>query len=221
MSLRPPLKVEKLQQVLRAKAKESPSYRFYLLYDKMYRADVLAWAFQRCRANGGVPGVDGQTFADITAYGLERWLGELAQELRDKTYRPAAVLRAWIPKGDGKQRPLGIPTIRDRVVQMAFVLVVEPILDEDLQPEQHAYRTGHSAHQAVREVQAWLDRGSKRRSRRRLSEAGSCARPATRTRGAALRKEASRRHCWRTCTCGGSCWAGKRRGMSNDWTLTS
>ena len=159
MSLRPPLKVEKLQRVLRAKAKESPDYRFYLLYDKVYRADVLAWAYERCRVNGGAAGVDGQTFADIAEYGVERWLGELAQELRDKTYRPAAVRRVWIPKGDGKQRPLGIPTIRDRVVQMAFVLVVEPILDEDLQPEQHAYRAGHSAHQAVREVQAWLDRG--------------------------------------------------------------
>lgn len=159
MSLRPPEKVEKLQRVLRAKAKESPGYRFYLLYDKLYRADVLAWAYERCRANGGAAGVDGQTFADIAAYGEERWLGELAQELRDKTYRPVAVRRVWIPKGDGKQRPLGIPTIRDRVVQMAFVLVVEPILDEDLPPEQHAYRAGHSAHQAVREVQAWLDRG--------------------------------------------------------------
>jgi group II intron reverse transcriptase/maturase len=103
--------------------------------------------------------VDNQTFADIEAYGLERWLGELAEELRAKTYRPAAVRRVWIPKADGKQRPLGIPTIRDRVVQMAFVLVVEPIFDTDMQPEQHAYRADHSAHDAVREVQAWLDRG--------------------------------------------------------------
>ncbi len=115
MSLKPPIQVEKLQRVLRAKAKESPDYRFYLLYDKLYRSDVLAWAYERCRVNGGAPGVDGQTFADIVAYGEERWLGELAQELRDKTYRPAAVRRVWIPKGDGKQRPLGIPTIRDRI----------------------------------------------------------------------------------------------------------
>jgi group II intron reverse transcriptase/maturase len=159
MSLRPPPQVEKLQRALRAKAKGSPNYRFYALYDKVYRADILAWAYERCRVNGGAAGVDGQTFADIAEYGVERWLSELAQELRDKTYRPAAVRRVWIPKADGKQRPLGIPTIRDRVVQMAFVLVVEPLLDEDLQPEQHAYRAGHSAHQAVREVQAWLDRG--------------------------------------------------------------
>jgi group II intron reverse transcriptase/maturase len=145
--------------VLRAKAKEAPSYRFYALYDKLYRKDVLAWAYRRCQLNQGAPGVDGQTFADIETYGREQWLGELAQELKEKTYHPSAVLRAWIPKGDGKMRPLGIPTIRDRVVQMAAVLVLEPIWDEDLQPEQHAYRADHSAHQALREVQDWLDRG--------------------------------------------------------------
>ena len=159
MSLRTPEKVEKLQTVLRAKAKASPSYRFYSLYDKVHRADVLAHAYERCRANGGSPGVDGQTFAAIESYGVEQWLGELAEELRKKTYRPAAVRRVWIPKADGKQRPLGIPTIRDRVVQMAFVLVVEPIFDEDLQPEQHAYRPGHDAHGAIEAVQGWLDRG--------------------------------------------------------------
>jgi group II intron reverse transcriptase/maturase len=159
MRLRPPPKVEKLRTVLRAKAKESPGYRFYQLYDKLYREDILAWAYERCRANGGGPGVDDQDFADIEAGGRERWLDELAQELRNKTYRPSAVRRKWIPKADGKLRPLGIPTIRDRVVQMAFVIVVEPIFDEDLPPEQHAYRAGHSAHQAVGEVQAWLDRG--------------------------------------------------------------
>jgi len=159
MSLQPPLTVGKLQGVLRAKAKESPSYRFYALYDKVYRRDVLAFAYGRCRANGGAPGVDGQTFEDIEAYGVERWLEELAHELKEKTYRPMAVLRVWIPKGDGKMRPLGIPSLRDRVVQMAAVLVLEPIFDEDLQPEQHAYRADHSAHEAVREVQGWLDRG--------------------------------------------------------------
>jgi RNA-directed DNA polymerase len=159
MSLKPPAKVEKLQTVLRAKAKESPGYRFHQLYDKIWREDFLAFSYQRCRENGGAAGVDGQSFADIEALGLEAWLSELAQELRSKTYRPSAVRRVWIPKADGKQRPLGIPTIRDRVVQMAFVLVVEPIFDEDLPPEQHAYRTGHDAHQAVCEVQAWLDGG--------------------------------------------------------------
>ena len=95
MSLQPPPTVGKLQGVLRAKAKEAPNYRFYALYDKVYRPDVLAWAYARCRANGGAPGVDGQTFEDIETYGRERWLGELAQELKEKTYRPTAVLRAW------------------------------------------------------------------------------------------------------------------------------
>ena len=159
MSLEPPETVGKLQRVLRAKAKESPGYRFYLLYDKVYRRDVLSYAYERCRQNKGAAGVDEQTFADIEAYGLDRWLDELVQELKEKTYRPEAVRRVWIPKADGKQRPLGIPTIRDRVVQMAVVLVIEPIFDEDMQPEQHAYRADHNAHQALREVQGWLDRG--------------------------------------------------------------
>jgi group II intron reverse transcriptase/maturase len=153
------IKVRKLQDALHAKAKELSSYRFYALYDKVWRADVLAIAYARCAANKGAAGVDGQTFADIEACGLERWLGELAQELRTKTYRPQAVRRVWIPKADGKQRPLGIPTIRDRVVQMAAVLVLEPIFEADLQPEQHAYRAERGAQDAVREVQSWLDRG--------------------------------------------------------------
>jgi RNA-directed DNA polymerase len=159
MRLLPPPTVGKLQGVLRAKAKELPSYRFYALYDKLYREDVLHWAYKRCQLNKGAPGVDGQTFSNIETSGRERWLGELAQELKEKTYRPSAVLRVWVPKEDGKLRPLGVPTIRDRVVQMAAVLVLEPIFDEDLQPEQHAYRTDHSAHQALREVQDLLDRG--------------------------------------------------------------
>jgi RNA-directed DNA polymerase len=155
----PLLKVRKLQIALHAKAKESPSYRFYALYDKVYRADVLAIAYARCEANQGAAGVDGQSFADIEASGLERWLGELAQELKAKTYRPQAVRRVWIPKPDGKQRPLGIPTIRDRVVQMAAVLVLEPIFETDLQPEQFAYRAERSAQDAVRAVQTLLDQG--------------------------------------------------------------
>lgn len=159
MSLRPPPSVEKLQTVLRAKAKASPGYRFYALYDKLYRPDVLAHAYRCCRANGGAPGVDARTFEHIESHGRDLWLDELAQELRDKTYRPDAVRRQWIAKEDGKRRPLGIPTIRDRVVQMAFVLVAGAIFDEDLQPEQHAYRPGHDAHQALFEVQSWLDRG--------------------------------------------------------------
>jgi group II intron reverse transcriptase/maturase len=157
--LTPLIKVQKLQERLHAKAKESPKLRFHFLHDKVWRADVLAIAYARCEANKAAAGVDGQTFADIQKYGVERWLGELAQELRAKTYRPQAVRRVWIPKADGTQRPLGIPTIRDRVVQMAAVLVLEPIFEADLQPEQFAYRAERSAQDAVRAVQSWLDRG--------------------------------------------------------------
>src|SRR5215831_10337531 len=159
MSLQPPDKVGKLQTALHAKAKASPSYRFYLLYDKLYRWDVLAYAYLRCKSNKGVAGVDGQTFADIEAYGERRWLEELVKELRDKTYQAKPVKRVWIPKPDGKQRPLGIPTIRDRVVQMAALVVLEPIFEADLPPEQHAYRSGQSALDAVCKVQELLDAG--------------------------------------------------------------
>jgi RNA-directed DNA polymerase len=159
MSLQPPPKVGKLQATLHAKAKQAPTYRFYALYDKVYRDDVLWHAYQCCRANDGSAGVDGQTFADIETYGVMRWLGELAEELRQKTYRPQAVRRVYIPKPDGKQRPLGIPTIKDRVVQMAALVVLEPIFEADLQPEQHAYRPGHRALDAVQQVQALMIQG--------------------------------------------------------------
>jgi RNA-directed DNA polymerase len=154
MSLLPPPKVEKLQAALHAKAKKAPSYRFYALYDKVYRMEVLLHAYACCRAHDGSAGVDGQTFADIEAYGVGKWLGELAEELREKTYRPQAVRRVFLPKPDGQQRPLGIPTVKDRVVQTAALVVLEPIFEADLQPEQHAYRPGHSALDAVQRVQA-------------------------------------------------------------------
>lgn len=159
MSLLPPVSVGKLQATLHTKAKEAPGYRFYALYDKVYRMDVLGYAYERCRANGGAAGVDGQAFTDIAEYGVAKWLEELARELKGKTYQPQAVRRVWIPKGDGKQRPLGIPTIRDRVVQMAAVLVLEPIFEADLQPEQYAYRAERSAQDAVCAVQGLLDQG--------------------------------------------------------------
>jgi RNA-directed DNA polymerase len=149
-------KVEKLQQALHAKAKQSPGFRFYALYDKIYRADVLWVAHRRCLINGGAPGVDGQTFEDIKAYGEKRWLDELAEELRTKNYQPQPVRRVYIPKPDGKQRPLGIPTIKDRVVQTAALLVLEPIFEADLEPEQYAYRPSRSALNAVEEVKTLL-----------------------------------------------------------------
>jgi group II intron reverse transcriptase/maturase len=159
VSLAPPEKVRKLQETLHAKAKGAPGYRFYLLYDKVYRCDVLEFAYARCRSNDGAPGIDGQTFADIETYGVARWLDELAEDLRKKTYQPSPVRRVSIPKPDGKLRPLGIGTIRDRVAQMAVVLVLEPIFEADLEPEQHAYRAEHSALDAVRQVHGLLNSG--------------------------------------------------------------
>ena len=149
MSLTTPQRVQELQKALHDKAKEAPGYRFYSLYDKVYRKDILTYAYLQCRLNDGTAGVDGQTFADILEEGTGKWLGALAEELASRTYRPQPVLRVWIPKPDGKQRPLGIPTIKDRVVQMAVLLVLEPIFEADLLPEQYAYRPGRSAHDAA------------------------------------------------------------------------
>ena len=161
MSLTTPPSVRELQVALYVKAKAKPAYRFYALYDKIYRQDVLMWAWGCCRANGGSAGVDGESFAKIEARGVEGWLEELAQELRTKTYRPQAVRRVNIPKGDGKSRPLGIPTIKDRVAQMAAVIVLEAIFEADLMEEQYAYRPKRSGLEAVREVHQLLNRGYK------------------------------------------------------------
>lgn len=146
---------------MHAKAKGSPSYRFYALYDKIYRQDVLTYAYQRCRINGGAAGVDGETFEKIKEYGEERWLDELTEELRKGTYQPQPVRRVNIPKDGqpGKFRPLGIPCIRDRVAQMATVVVLEPIFEADLEPEQYAYRPERSAHEAVEQVASLLRAG--------------------------------------------------------------
>jgi RNA-directed DNA polymerase len=159
MNLTTPPNVQKLQTALHDKAKGSPNFRFYALYDKVYRSDVLTFAYDCCKANGGAPGVDGQTFEDIEDYGGAKWLDELAQELRNRTYRPQPVRRVWIPKPDGKQRPLGVPAIKDRVAQTAAVLVLEPIFEADLQPEQYAYRSDRSALDAVRHVHNLLNTG--------------------------------------------------------------
>jgi len=159
MNLATPSSVQKLQKALHDKAKESPGFRFYALYDKVYRKDVLAFAYQCCRANGGAAGVDGQSFEDIEEYGEERWLDELAEELKNQTYRPLPVRRVYIPKPDGKQRPLGVPAIRDRTAETAAVLVLEPIFEADLQPEQYAYRPDRSALDAVKHVHKLINTG--------------------------------------------------------------
>ena len=144
---------------LQAKAKAEAGYRFYALYDKISREDILTYAFAQCRSNKGAPGTDGQDFADIETYGVERWLGELALALRQETYRPDPIRRVYIPKANGKLRPLGIPTLRDRVCMTAATLVLEPIFEADLPSEQYAYRPGRNAQQAVVEVEALMFRG--------------------------------------------------------------
>ena len=158
-NLSTPDSVQKLQRALHAKAKAEPDYRFYALYDKISREDILARAYAQCRSNKGAPGVDGQDFADIVAYGETRWLGELALALRQETYRPDPIRRVNIPKANGKLRPLGISTVRDRVCMTAAMLVLDPIFEADLPPELYAYRTGRNAQQAVVEVEELLFRG--------------------------------------------------------------
>jgi RNA-directed DNA polymerase len=158
-NLTTPNSVQKLQTALHAKAKAEAGYRFYALYDKIRREDILAHAFALCRSNKGAPGVDGQDFADVKAYGVQRWLGELALALRQETYRPDPIRRVFIPKANGKLRPLGISTLRDRVCMTAAMLVLEPIFEADLPPEQYAYRRERNAQQAVVEVERLLFHG--------------------------------------------------------------
>ena len=153
--------LQRLCAALQAKAKSNPKFRFYSLYDKVYRSDVLNAAWERSRANAGKPGVDNQTFADIEKYGVEKFLGELAEELKTKRYEPRPVRRAYIRKPDGKQRPLGIPTIRDRVVQTALLIILGAIFEADLQEEQYAYRENRSAGEAVQLVHQLLWDGAR------------------------------------------------------------
>jgi len=159
MSLATPEKIQTLQRKLYLKAKREPNFRFYALYDKVYRPDILAHAYALVRANHGASGVDGVGFEDIEAYGIERFLTELRHELRDKRYRPDAVLRVMIPKANGGQRPLGIPTIRDRVVQAAVKLLLEPIFEADFTDNAYGYRPARSAQDAVRTVHRTLKAG--------------------------------------------------------------
>ena len=158
-NLATPTSVQNLQMALHAKAKAEASYRFYALYDKISREDILAHAWAQCRSNKGAPGVDGQDFADVEAYGVQRWLGELALALRKEEYRPDPIRRVFIPKANGKLRPLGISNLRDRVCMTAAMLVLAPIFEADLPPEQYAYRPGRNAQQAVIDVEEALFRG--------------------------------------------------------------
>jgi RNA-directed DNA polymerase len=159
MSLETPLKIRELQRKLYTKAKQEPSYRFYLLYDKVCREDILAEAYELVKANGGAPGVDGQSFSGIESRGKETWLAGLRQELIEESYQPQPVRRVMIPKANGGERPLGIPTIRDRVVQAAAKLVVEPIFEADLDPNAYGYRPRRSAQDAVKKVHELLVSG--------------------------------------------------------------
>ena len=148
----PAATVETLQTSLQAKAKAEPAFRFYALWDKVCRRDVLQEAYRRCRANAGAAGVDRESFARIDAHGAEHWLGKLREELISGQYTPQPLLRVWIPKSNGGRRPLGIPTIRDRVAQMAVVLVIGPIFEADLLPQQYGFRPGVDAKMALRRV---------------------------------------------------------------------
>ena len=159
MSLETPKKIRNLQRKLYCKAKAEPAYRLYLLYDKICREDILRHAYRLARANAGAPGVDGMTFAQIEAEGLEAWLASLREELALKTYWPAPVRRVMIPKPGGGERPLGIPTVRDRVVQSAAKLVLEPIFEADFEDGAYGYRPGRSAADAIKEVHRLICRG--------------------------------------------------------------
>lgn len=159
MSLATPEKIRTLQRKLYLKAKAEPDFRFYQLYDKVWRADILAHAYRQARANAGAPGVDGVTFAEIETAGREEWLARLREDLRQRTYRVQPVRRVMIPKPGGGERPLGIPTIRDRVVQTAVKLVIEPIFEADLDDSAYGYRPKRSAVDAIREVHRLVCRG--------------------------------------------------------------
>jgi RNA-directed DNA polymerase len=159
MSLQTPGSIRTLQRKLYDKAKKEPAFRFYILYDKVWRTDILSHAYALARANKGAPGVDGIAFDQIEAAGVEDWLSRLGEEIRTKTYRCQPVRRVMIPKPGGGERPLGIPTIRDRVVQTAAKLVLEPIFEADLEPAAYGYRPGRSAGDAITQVLTLLRQG--------------------------------------------------------------
>jgi len=159
MSLETPIKIREFQRKLYAKAKQEPSYRFYILYDKICREDILAQAYEMAKANGGAAGVDGEKFTEIETKGKQEWIAKLRQELIEESYRPQPVRRVMIPKPHGGERPLGIPTIRDRVAQTAAKLVLEPIIEADLEANAYGYRPKRSAQDAVKKVHELLIEG--------------------------------------------------------------
>ncbi len=159
MGLPTPDKIRTFQRKLYLKAKSEPDFRFYLLYDKIYRTDILYHAYRMAKANGGSAGVDKVTFKDVESGGVDEWLSGIRDELRTKAYRPQPVLRVMIPKSGGGQRPLGIPTIRDRVIQTAAKLVLEPIFEADMEPNSYGYRPKRSALDAIRRVHELLREG--------------------------------------------------------------
>jgi RNA-directed DNA polymerase len=159
MSLITPDKIRSLQRKLYCKAKAEPAFRFYVLYDKICREDILLHAYRLARANAGAPGVDGVSFVQIEEKGLEAWLAGVREDLVLKTYRPDPVRRAMIPKANGGERPLGIPTIRDRVVQSAAKIVLEPIFEADFEDTAYGYRPKRGAVDAVKAVHRHICRG--------------------------------------------------------------
>ena len=159
MSLATPTKIRSLQRKLYVKAKAEPAFRFYQLYDKICREDILCHGYRLARANRGMPGVDGVSFEQIEEEGVAEWLAGLREELVSKTFRPDPVRRVMIPKADGGERPLGIPTIRDRVVQTAAKLVLEPIFEADFEDNAYGYRPARGAVQAVKQVHQHICQG--------------------------------------------------------------
>jgi RNA-directed DNA polymerase len=152
-------KIQEFQRALNKKAKEEPKYRFYSLYDKTHRADILAEAYRRVKTNGGTSGVDGESCKDIEERGLEEYLAGLQLEMKEQRYEPQPVKRVYIPKANGKMRPLGIPVIRDRIVQTAFLMVLEPIFEADFAESSHGFRPKENAHKAIREIYKYLNWG--------------------------------------------------------------